>query len=187
MSIIFTFYTCILLLFNFFIQTTRSQQDGDQLPLTCTVRDIGYLTEGPQHPDFGTFRQEDKTIVGGLGSDNKPIYNGNPTTPTTTGFANFQLWYNTDHRVTGDGSCGQNEICPRNLESKHDIILTYNAQTNLWGFDSGNNGFFILDKKGFQPTTTPYPQCINDTVDMWKVYKGFFTSYREQGIVIAGK
>ena len=146
-----------------------SQQGGDTITLTCTVRDIGYLSEGPGHPDFGTFTQEDKGMVKeDLGADNKPQYAGNPTTVASTGYDNFQLWYNTDHRVTGDGVCGASETCPRNLELSHDVVLTYSQATGNWGFDSSSQagnpgGFFILDNKGFQPTTTSYaPPIIRD-------------------------
>ena len=50
------------------------------------------------HPDFDlhpTAEIVDLSIVEpDLGADNKPVYAGNPTTPTTSGVASFNQWYN---------------------------------------------------------------------------------------------
>jgi fibro-slime domain-containing protein len=151
---------------------SRAQKVGDTTRLTCTVRDIGFGgagtketgdKEGPHHPDFGTFVVEDKGIVEeSLGADDKPVYAGPATgTVASSGPANFYWWYNTDTRTTGDGVCGASEECPRNLELKHDIVLSYNGAD--WSFSSDN--FFIVDKKGWQPTTTGYAHNWHFTVE----------------------
>jgi fibro-slime domain-containing protein len=174
----------------FDLVSVSGQSHGDTMTLTCTVRDIGFggpgtneggTKEGPHHPDFGTMNQVDKTIVKNtLGADEKPVYNGNPTTPASSGFDNFNLWFNTDTRVTGDGQCGTtflgsqrviaNEECPRNLESLHDIVLTYvvhcsHCTTNRGTFQFDSSAFFIMDKKGFQPTTTTNAHNWHFTVE----------------------
>jgi fibro-slime domain-containing protein len=50
------------------------------------------------HPDFDLHppgEMEDLGIVQAeLGPDDKPVYAGNPTTPTTSGAASFNQWYN---------------------------------------------------------------------------------------------
>jgi fibro-slime domain-containing protein len=49
------------------------------------------------HPDFESAGGDmlDLGIVATmLGADNKPVYAGNPTTPSTTGAASFNQWYN---------------------------------------------------------------------------------------------
>lgn len=57
--------------------------------LTGTLRD--FRTD---HPDFEYVIGVDPGIVQtDLGSDGKPVYDGNPDTPTTTGQANFDQWY----------------------------------------------------------------------------------------------
>ena len=60
------------------------------LDLTATIRDFQF-----SHPDFESFGGNDLGIVQStLGLDGKPVYAGSPTTPTTTGAANFNQWYN---------------------------------------------------------------------------------------------
>jgi fibro-slime domain-containing protein len=59
--------------------------------LTGTLRDFKQA-----HADFEefTFIGDDRGIVAAdLGSDARPIYAGSPTTPTTSGRANFDQWY----------------------------------------------------------------------------------------------
>lgn len=59
--------------------------------LTGVVRDFKQA-----HPDMEefTFIGDDRGIVEPqLGADRKPVYAGNPKTPTTTGRANFDQWF----------------------------------------------------------------------------------------------
>jgi fibro-slime domain-containing protein len=56
----------------------------------ATVRDFSPTT----HPDFENATGDDPGIVlPDLGSDQKPVYGGNPTTPTTHGKMYFDQWY----------------------------------------------------------------------------------------------
>ncbi|MFO7561167.1 MAG: fibro-slime domain-containing protein [Enhygromyxa sp.] len=68
--------------------------DGDNdlcnTTLYSTVRDFQIA-----HPDFQYEIGVDPGIVEvDLGPDDKPVYAGDPTTPTTTGVDNFNQWYN---------------------------------------------------------------------------------------------
>ncbi len=60
--------------------------------LTATVRDF-HLS----HPDFEIPNEGDNNdrgiVQSELGADGKPVYNGNPTTKTTSGKDNFDQWY----------------------------------------------------------------------------------------------
>lgn len=57
--------------------------------LVATVRDFR-----ADHPDFEAFAGDDRGMLEAeLGPDKKPVYQGNPTTPTTTGRENFDQWY----------------------------------------------------------------------------------------------
>src|SRR5690606_3572635 len=78
--------------------------DGDGDPDLCgttlysTVRDFQIA-----HPDFQyTIGQDPGIVEVDLGPDNKPVYAGNSTTPTTTGAANFNQWYNNVAGVNQD-------------------------------------------------------------------------------------
>ncbi|MFV8756540.1 fibro-slime domain-containing protein [Nannocystaceae bacterium ST9] len=60
-----------------------------EMALVATVRDFQVA-----HPDFEDFLGTDLGIVQFmLGPDQKPVYAGNPTTPTTTGVDTFNQWY----------------------------------------------------------------------------------------------
>jgi fibro-slime domain-containing protein len=57
--------------------------------LVATVRDFQQ-----SHPDFENANGTDRGIVqAGLGGDKKPVYAGNPRTPTTSGRETFDQWY----------------------------------------------------------------------------------------------
>jgi fibro-slime domain-containing protein len=57
---------------------------------TATVRDFS-----DTHPDFETAEPgvDPGIVAPDLGPDDKPVYAGNPTTPTTSGKTNFDQWY----------------------------------------------------------------------------------------------
>ncbi|MDI1428777.1 fibro-slime domain-containing protein [Polyangium sorediatum] len=96
--------------------------------LKATVRDFQIA-----HPDFEDFIGDDKGIVTNeLGADGKPVYAGNPTTPTTTGKANFDQWYND---VEGVNIAIPVEIP---LMAAGGGTYTYN-----------NSAFFPIDGQGF--------------------------------------
>jgi fibro-slime domain-containing protein len=59
------------------------------VPLEGVVRDFH-----ASHPDFESAIADDRGMVEALlGADGKPVYAGAPTTPTTSGQANFDQWY----------------------------------------------------------------------------------------------
>ena len=89
------------------------------------------LTGG--HPDFEHYNGVDRGIVtSALGADGKPVYAGNPTTPTTTGAANFASWYRDSTGV--------------NMTYAETLTLTRTAAAT-YVFD--NAAFFPLDGRGF--------------------------------------
>lgn len=96
------------------------------ITLTGTVRD--FLIS---HPDF----EENNTgfdpgiVEATLGVDGKPVYAGTPNTPTTSGEANFDQWYNN---VTGV-----------NLSTSYAITLDQVGATNVYSYT--NYSFFPID------------------------------------------
>lgn len=86
-------------------------RDGDGCSSTCTREEgftcmdtggeptevsipIVYRDFAVSHPDFEDFLGTDNDIVTDtLGADGRPVYAGAPTTPTTSGAANFDQWY----------------------------------------------------------------------------------------------
>ncbi|NVB41025.1 fibro-slime domain-containing protein [Pseudenhygromyxa sp. WMMC2535] len=96
--------------------------------LIATVRDFQ-----ASHPDFETFSGVDPGIVAvDLGADDKPVYAGDPDTPTTTGKENFDQWY---HDVEGVNQAFEIEIP---LTDNMDGSYTY-----------ANSEFFPIDDQGF--------------------------------------
>ncbi len=70
-------------------ESCTAPKPAGSIPIAGKVRD--FLVT---HPDFEKAIGFDPGIVATqLGADGKPIYAGNPTTPTTTGKTNFDSWY----------------------------------------------------------------------------------------------
>lgn len=96
--------------------------------LTATVRDFQIA-----HPDFEDFLGDDQGIVKtDLGMDGKPVYNGNPTTPTTSGKENFDQWFRD--------LAGVNMALPVSIPLKA-------AGNGTYTYD--NSAFFPIDGQGF--------------------------------------
>ncbi|MDI1443457.1 fibro-slime domain-containing protein [Polyangium sp. 6x1] len=96
--------------------------------LKATVRDFKV-----EHPDFEDFLGDDPGIVANeLGADGKPVYAGNPTTPTTSGKENFDQWYN--------------DVAGVNLAIPIEIPLTA-AGGGTYTYN--NSAFFPIDGQGF--------------------------------------
>ena len=96
--------------------------------LKATVRDFKI-----EHPDFEYTTGNDPGLVTNeLGPDGKPVYAGNPTTPTTTGKANFDQWYN--------------DVAGVNMAIPVDIPLMA-AGGGTYTYD--NSAFFPIDDQGF--------------------------------------
>jgi fibro-slime domain-containing protein len=86
-----------------------------------------------EHPDFEYVIGVDPGIVkDALGSDGKPVYNGNPTTPTTNGAASFNEWYN--------------DVPSVNVTLSYTLPLTKGAD-DVYRYD--NPAFFPLDGLGW--------------------------------------
>lgn len=96
--------------------------------LKAIVRDFSV-----SHPDFEYTIGDDLGIVQSmLGPDAKPVYAGNPTTPTTTGKDNFDQWYN--------------DVPGVNMAIPTEIPLM-DAGNGTYTFAS--NAFFPIDDQGF--------------------------------------
>ncbi|PRQ02128.1 PA14 domain protein [Enhygromyxa salina] len=115
--------------------------DGDGDPDLCgttlysTVRDFQSA-----HPDFQSAVGVDPGIVQqDLGMDLKPVYNGNPSTPTTTTEANFNQWYNDVDGVN------QNFEVPIELQELQPGLYEY-----------ANNMFFPIDDQGWGNEGNPH-------------------------------
>ncbi len=110
--------------------STDSGTTGDACgsTLNSTVRDFQIA-----HPDFEYNIGVDLGIVQqDLGLDKKPVYAGNPNTPTTTGAANFNQWYND--------TMGVNQTFDVPIE-------LIEIQPGL--FQYSNNAFFPIDNVGW--------------------------------------
>lgn len=85
------------------------------------------------HPDFQYVIGVDPGIVEeDIGPDDKPVYAGDPTTPTTTGVENFNQWYND---VDG-------------VNQPFDIPLTVTEiEPGIYQYD--NSAFFPIDDQGW--------------------------------------
>ncbi len=95
--------------------------------LSGVIRDFN-----DSHPDFEAVIASDLDIVEDqLGSDMKPVYAGNPDTPTTTGRAEFDQWFRDVDGV--------------NMAISHTIPLTQNG--GVFTFD--DQDFFPIDDQGF--------------------------------------
>lgn len=71
------------------MQAGDTSEPECEMALVATVRDFQ-----SSHPDFEAELGVDPGIVQFmLGADQKPVYAGNPTTPTTHGVAAFDQWY----------------------------------------------------------------------------------------------
>lgn len=114
--------------------TTVPCEHGPAIVLSGTIRDFH-----TSHPDFEKFLGDDPGIVADqLGADGEPVYAGNPTTPTTTGKANFDQWYHD--------SPGVNEPTPFALPLTGDLA----------SFSFTSDEFFPIDDKLFGNEGLPH-------------------------------
>ncbi|NJO93546.1 MAG: fibro-slime domain-containing protein [Hydrococcus sp. RM1_1_31] len=105
------------------------------LTLTGTIRDFKASKSLGGHPDFEyKISGLDTNIVKDtLGSDRKPVYNGNPKTKSTTGKANFDQWYR--------------DVPGVNLSKKYSITLNDLDKDGIFTYD--NKAFFPIDNELF--------------------------------------
>lgn len=147
---------------------------GDGCSPTCTIEpgfqcnDVGtaptelvlpivFRDFSVSHPDFEAFLGADTAIVAStLGADGKPAYaNAAGTTPTTTGKANFDQWYND---VTGV-----------NIPILQTITL---GKLPTGEFQYNNGAFFTLDGLGFGNQGNTHNYHFTSEVRYWFEYKG---------------
>ncbi len=113
---------------------TDGMQDCE-MALVATVRDFSVA-----HPDFEYTIGVDPGIVQFmLGPDQKPVYAGNPTTPTTTGQANFDQWYR--------------DVPGVNVPFEIELPLT-EVGDGLYRYE--NPAFFPIDNQGFGNEGNPH-------------------------------
>ena len=108
------------------------------------------------HTDFETFLGDDKGIVKtDLGADGKPVYNGNPTTATTTGKANFDEWYR--------------DVPGTNMPFPITLQLT---PTGKGAYTYDNQEYFPIDDKGFGNETNTHNYHFTTEIHTQFTYKG---------------
>lgn len=120
---------------------TTDMQAGDtsepdcDMALVATVRDFQ-----SSHPDFEDELGVDPGIVQFmLGADQKPVYAGNPTTPTTHGVDAFNQWYRD---VPG-------------VNTPFEVMLPL-ADLGNGTFSYDNSAFFPIDGQGFGDEGNPH-------------------------------
>ncbi len=124
---------------------------GNTLEIPIVLRDFKIA-----HPDFQYTTGNDLGIVANtLGMDGKPVYAGNPTTPTTTGKANFDQWY-------------------RDVAGVNVTVLQQLTLTKLMngGFRFDDSTFFPLDGIGFGNEGNSNNFHFTSEVRYWFEYKG---------------
>jgi fibro-slime domain-containing protein len=130
---------------------------------TGTGTDCGALLKGiirdfspTTHPDFENATGDDRGIVSAtLGADHKPVYAGNPTTPTTHGQMYFDEWYRDTAGV--------------NQAIAIDIPLTA-GPGGVYTYD--NQAFFPIDGQGFGDEGNPHNYHFTLEVHTQFQYRG---------------
>jgi fibro-slime domain-containing protein len=149
-------------------------RDGDGCSSTCTVEmgftcmDSGMEEPGSisipvvyrdfrtAHPDFESFLGNDLSIVTNmLGADGRPVYAGSPTTPTSSGAANFNQWYNDVDGV--------------NMTVVETLTLNRIA-ANTYQFS--NSSFFPLDDRLFGNEGNGHNFHFTSELRYWFEYAG---------------
>jgi fibro-slime domain-containing protein len=119
--------------------------------LVAKVRDFA-----SSHPDFEYVIGTDPGIVQFmLGADQKPVYAGNPTTPTTTGQANFDQWYR--------------DVPGINQAFEIELPLT-DLGNGLYRYE--NPAFFPIDNVGFGNEGNPHNYHFTLELHTEFVYEG---------------
>jgi fibro-slime domain-containing protein len=119
--------------------------------LAATVRDFQNA-----QPDFDDLLGDDKGIVmPDLGADGKPVYAGNPTTSTTHGKADFDVWYRDTPGV--------------NMTFMISLPLTAGAN-GVSTYD--NQAYFPIDNQGFGNESLAHNFSFTTEVHAQFTYKG---------------
>lgn len=116
--------------------------DGNTLQIPIVLRDFKIA-----HPDFEYTTGNDLGIVSNtLGMDGKPVYAGNPTTPTTTGKANFDQWYRdvAGVNITVIQTLTLNKLMNGSFQYNNSNFFPLN---NIgWGNEGNNNNFHFTSE-----------------------------------------
>ncbi|MFS8064871.1 MAG: fibro-slime domain-containing protein [Byssovorax sp.] len=119
--------------------------------LPVTVRDFK-----SNYTDFETFSGSEKGIVKpDLGADGKPVYNGNPTTATTSGKAHFDEWYR--------------DVPGANMSFPITLQLT---PTGKGAYTYDNQAYFPIDDQGFGNESNPHNFHFTTEIHTQFTYKG---------------
>jgi len=109
------------------------------ISLTATIRDFS-----GSHPDFEHFLGDDRGIVSSvLGADNNPVYASATTTPTTSGQANFNQWYNdvSGVNLTKTVTLVANETAPGSGLFQYSNNSYFPIDAQLLGNEGRNHNF----------------------------------------------
>ena len=109
------------------------------ISLTATIRDFT-----SSHPDFEHFLGSDYGIVTStLGADGNPVYASATTTPTTSGKANFDQWYNDVPGVNQSTTVTllANESSPGSGLFQYTNNLYFPIDGQLWGNQGNSHNF----------------------------------------------
>ncbi|MFS8067714.1 MAG: fibro-slime domain-containing protein, partial [Byssovorax sp.] len=120
--------------------------------LTVIVRDF---TTSNKDFEPGVSADDTGIVLPDLGADGKPVYAGNPTTPTTHGKESFDQWYRDVDGVN------------KNIPIK--IQLTEGAG-GIFTYD--NQKFFPIDGQGFGDEGNPHNFHFTNEVHTKFTYKG---------------
>ena len=119
--------------------------------LPVTVRDFK-----SHYTDFETFLGEEKGIVKpDLGADGKPVYNGNPTTATTSGKDHFDEWYR--------------DVPGANMPFQITLQLT---PTGNGAYTYDNQVYFPIDDQGFGNEFNSHNYHFTTEIHTQFTYKG---------------
>lgn len=128
-----------------------AQNAGNTLDIPIVLRDFKIA-----HPDFEGATGVDLGIVTNtLGPDGKPVYAGNPTTPTTSGKANFDQWYR--------------DVAGTNFTVLQTLTLT---KLPNGAYQYNNSSFFPLNGLGFGNEGNANNFHFTSEVRYWFEYKG---------------
>jgi fibro-slime domain-containing protein len=120
--------------------------------LTVIIRDF---TTSNKDFEPGVSADDTGIVLPDLGADGKPVYAGNPTTPTTHGKESFDQWYRDVDGVN------------QNIPIKIQLV---EGAGGIYTYD--NQKFFPIDGQGFGNENNPHNFHFTDEVHTRFTYKG---------------
>jgi fibro-slime domain-containing protein len=119
-------------------QACTAPKPSSTIDIDATIRDFRI-----DHPDFEepTIGDDPGIVEGTLGADGKPVYAGKPTTPTTSGQANFDQWYR--------------DVPGVNMSKSFELKLSQSpSEPSVYRFDAPD--FFPIDGQLFGNEGNPH-------------------------------